>query len=81
MEDKIITVKVLHTKGCPASGPTYELIKKIAEELNIDIKLHDVEINTQEEAIKNRFLGSPTVQVNGKDIDPAVCDLNTFTLA
>ena len=28
------------------------------------------EIATQAEAVRHRFLGSPTIQIHGKDIDP-----------
>lgn len=81
MMERKIKIRLLHVNGCPSAGPTAELIKKIASDMKLDIQLEDITITTQEEAIEKRFFGSPTVQINGKDIDPTVGNFNAFTLA
>jgi len=35
-------------------------------------------VKTLEDAIKHRHIGSPTVQVNGLDIDPGAREINQF---
>jgi len=66
---KVINVKVLSIKGCEATPPTIDLVKSVAIELNIKIKLTHIVIETSEQAKKERFIGSPTIQINGLDID------------
>jgi len=73
-------VVVLYTEGCPATPKTCELIAECLSELGLDVELRKVLIASQEEAERRRFLGSPTVQINGIDIDPAARDSEGFGL-
>ena len=66
-----VDVTVFHTEGCAATPPTIDLIKDVAQEMDIPIHLSKVLIQSPEQASELKFLGSPTVQVNGLDIDPA----------
>lgn len=65
-----IKVKVLSTTGCANTPPTIELVESTAAELGLSIELLSVVIATPEEAGEHRFHGSPTIQINGLDIDP-----------
>jgi len=67
---KLINVKILSIKGCAATPPTIERVESVADELNIKIKLISLVIESSEQAIKERFIGSPTVQINNLDIEP-----------
>ncbi|MEJ2689168.1 MAG: thioredoxin family protein [Deltaproteobacteria bacterium] len=67
---KMVDVKVLSMKGCQATPQTIKLVESVAKEMNINIKLTEVVVKTPEQAQKNRFIGSPTVRINGVDIDP-----------
>ncbi len=67
----MLRVTILSIANCPATPSTIKLVEEAASELDIAIDLSHVEVSTQEEADKHRFLGSPTVQVNGVDIDPS----------
>ena len=75
---KTIGIVVLHTEGCPSTPKTVERIRECTSELGIPINLREVLVRTQEEADAWRFLGSPTVQVNGIDIDPGARANNDF---
>jgi len=46
--------------------------------MGIAIGIEQVLVTTQEQADALRFLGSPTVQVGGQDIDPAARTASTF---
>ena len=76
--DKEGSVVVFHNDGCPATPKTVELIKECISELGINVDFRKVLVATQEEADAWRFLGSPTVQVGGIDIDPAARDSTVF---
>lgn len=64
-----IGVRVMYLKGCDATPPTVQLIQDVATALGVRICLEQVAVTTEAEAAQMRFLGSPTVRVNGLDID------------
>ncbi len=68
---KAVSIVVYYTQGCPATPETVALIRKCVSDLKIPAALREVPVTTQEEAGAFRFLGSPTVHVDGRDIDPA----------
>lgn len=72
------TVVVLHNKGCPATPKTIELVKECIRESGVKVDFRTVLVATREEAESWRFLGSPTVQVDGIDIDPSARDSKVF---
>lgn len=75
-----IRVSVLSTAGCGNTPPTVRLIEDTAAELGLAIELASIPIDSQEQATAHRFCGSPTVQVNGLDIDPAMRDCESHNL-
>ena len=74
----VVNVKVLTMKGCRATQPTIDLVKTVAREMHVDIDLAVTVVNTSEQAKEERFLGSPTVQVNGLDIEPSARKFHSF---
>ena len=77
---RCITVRVLYATGCANTAPAIALIKAVAAEFDIGMELSEVVINTPEQAGANSFYGSPTVHVNGRDIEVAVRGSQTFGL-
>lgn len=69
-ETDVLKIKVLSTEGCANTPLAISRIEEVAKELGIPIYIEKLRIKTQEEAIRNRFFGSPTIQINGVDIDP-----------
>ena len=74
-------VELLYFEGCPNHIAARELIERISAEEAIDPELRLVEVTSVEAADQLRFLGSPTVRVNGHDIEPGADDRDGFTLA
>ena len=74
----MVDVQVLSIKGCQATPPTIELVKTVAKKMNIAINLTVNVIETSEQAQEHRFIGSPTVQINGLDIEPAARKIELF---
>ena len=50
----------------------------MAQDIGIAIEIDEVLVTTQDQADALRFLGSPTVQVSGQDIDPAARTASAF---
>ena len=63
-------VEILYFEGCPNHRPTVDLVKAIMAEGAIPGAPEEIEVRDPAEAERLRFLGSPTVRVNGVDIDP-----------
>ncbi len=64
------TVAVLYVAGCPNYRPTLELARAVVAELGVEVAVEGIEVMTVEEAVRLRFLGSPSVQIDGVDIEP-----------
>jgi len=67
-------VEILYFQGCPNYQETRALVERIADELRVDPKIDLVEVPDADAALRLRFLGSPSVRVNGRDIEPGADD-------
>ena len=76
--NKALNMVVLYNEGCPATPKTIALIEACISESGIQVQLRKILISSQEEADEWKFLGSPTVQINGIDIDPTARDAKAF---
>jgi hypothetical protein len=73
-------VELLYFDGCPSYA---ELLPRLREllasegiEEEVDLRL----VESAEEAERERFLGSPTVRIDGDDVDPTAKDRDDFGL-
>lgn len=62
-------VQVLYFTGCPNHMPTIDLARQVIAEIALDAEIEEVEVASGDDAAQLRFLGSPTVLVNGVDIE------------
>ncbi len=76
-----LKVKVASLERCGATQPTIELVKNTAKELGLDIDFQYVAVATPEQAREHRHVGSPTIQINGLDIEPAARNADQFGIA
>jgi hypothetical protein len=68
--DMSIKVQILYSDGCEHTPPTVSQVRSIAEEMGVNIDLEMVLVENEAQAKGLNFFGSPTVRVNGRDIDP-----------
>ena len=71
-------VKVLGIEGCEATAKTIDLVRSVAKSMGLEIDLVHVTISTGKQAEGERFIGSPTVKINGLDIEPGARDAKSF---
>lgn len=71
-------VNVLHMDGCQNAPLAFELVKQVATELGIDTNVTLVEVKSTDGENGLQFFGSPTIQINGHDIDPSVRERSDF---
>ncbi len=74
----MIDVSVLSLEGCGDTPATIELLKKTAAELDLSINLSHIVISSTEEAVEYQFPGSPTLRINGRDIEPSMRKVDHF---
>ncbi len=74
-------IEVLYFEGCPHHQTTVELVHEVVAELGVGADVHEVEVRDDEDAARLRFLGSPSVRVDGVDIEPGARDDAQFGLA
>ena len=75
------SVEVLYFEGCPNHEAARELVERVATDVGVEIDLRLTEVTSPEEAERLRFLGSPSVRVNGHDVEPGSSDIETYVLA
>jgi hypothetical protein len=63
-------VEVLYFEGCPNHKAAVERVQSVMNEQGIAPNLAEVEVPDAEAAKAVGFLGSPSIRVNGLDIDP-----------
>lgn len=73
-------IEVLYCEDCPNHLPTLERIHQVLMEEGCDAEVNEVLVADAETARDARFLGSPTVRVNGVDIEPAASYRKEFGL-
>ncbi len=73
-------IELLVFDGCPNSEPTEKLIRETVSELGGDVKIEVVTIADNYDAVARRFLGSPSVRVNGKDLEIEEDSTTTYSM-
>ena len=68
-------------EGCPNAATALQLVRELAGELDIDADVRELRVESSEEAGRLRFLGSPTIRVEGKDVEPGADERREYVLA
>jgi hypothetical protein len=74
-------VEVLSFEGCPHAEPALELISRVLAESGVAATVRRVDVPDAKAAAGLSFLGSPTIRVNGRDIEPGVAERETYVLS
>jgi hypothetical protein len=74
-------VELLYFDGCPNYRRTRELVERVAAELEMAPSIELVNVTDPDAATARRFLGSPTVRIEGRDIEPGAQERRDFVLA
>ncbi len=63
-------VEVLYFDGCPTYEKATKTLRAVLAEEGVEAEVHLVAVNTDEEARRLQFPGSPTIRVDGRDLFP-----------
>ncbi|MCH7549053.1 MAG: hypothetical protein IH969_05905 [Candidatus Krumholzibacteriota bacterium] len=76
-----MTIDVLYFEDCPHYELTVDLVQRTIDALGVSAVVRRIAVETIEAAERVRFLGSPSVLVDGVDIDPDAHDRSDYGLA
>jgi hypothetical protein len=65
-----MNVELLYFDDCPGHTELRERLPRLLEQAGVKTTIQERRIDSEDEAIAERFLGSPTLRVDGRDVDP-----------
>ncbi|MBN2304913.1 MAG: DUF2703 domain-containing protein [Anaerolineae bacterium] len=63
-------IQFLWWDGCPSHPEAWQRLQGVLAELGVETEIERIKIQTDEQAEQWHFPGSPTIRVDGQDIDP-----------
>lgn len=69
-DDETPAVELLHVAGCPNSATFLPHLRHVLTERGVRGRVQLVEVSDEQEAHRLRFLGSPTLRIGGRDVEP-----------
>ena len=66
---KITTKMLARLKEVSDKVLAEKLVRKTVDELGIDASIEIINVINNDDAIAKRFLGSPSIRINGKDLE------------
>jgi hypothetical protein len=76
-----MNIELFYSEGCHTWERTLEMIKKVLKDKKIDVEVKLMKIETQEDAEKHHYFGSPQINIDGKDIDPMAKNVTSYKSA
>lgn len=75
-----MTIDLLYFAGCPNHEALLRRLRALLAEAGIDDEVRLMRVESEEEALMERFLGSPSVRIGGRDVDPGAEGREDFGL-
>ena len=71
-------IELLYFDGCPGYEDLLPRVRSLIAEHGLRVEVELCRIETAEEAARERFLGSPSVRIDGVDVDPDAAGREDF---
>ena len=65
-------ITLLYFDGCPNWRPTLEDIRTVLKDHHVGVETELLKVTSKKQAQEMAFLGSPTVRVDGVDVEPGI---------
>ena len=72
-------VELLWFADCPNHPAARQMLEEVIAEIAPGTPICDVDATDPETAVRLRFAGSPTIRIDGRDIDPTYVDHEDYT--
>ena len=63
-------IRFLYSKDCPSHEEALSRLRSVLKEEGVNNTIDIRTVETEEQASSLHFVGSPTILINGRDIDP-----------
>jgi hypothetical protein len=63
-------IEFLFWEGCPSHPEALQLLQEVLEDRGVPAPVEVREVFTREDAVALAFPGSPTIRIDGLDVDP-----------
>ena len=73
-------IELLMFDGCPNHEHAEKLVRESVNELGIDADIAIINVKDNDDAVAKRFLGSPSVRINGTDIEIKEDELTEYSM-
>jgi hypothetical protein len=71
-------IEILSFQGCPNREHAIELVSSVLAEEGAEADVRVIDVPDGAAAARTRFLGSPTIRVEGRDIEPGADERGDF---
>jgi alkylmercury lyase len=75
-----VNVEVLYFDGCPSHEALLPRLRELMAQAGVAAPVQLTHIESVAAAERERFLGSPTLRINGEDVDPTASERTDFGL-
>jgi hypothetical protein len=73
-----LKVEILYFSGCPNHAPAVKRVREVLMQEGAVADMIEVEVKDLATAEKIGFRGSPSIRIDGQDIEPAVRGIDKF---
>lgn len=74
-------VEILTFEGCPSAQAAQALVDRVVTALDHEAEVTSIRVDDVDAAQRLRFLGSPTIRVDGRDVEPGADARTDYALA
>ena len=74
-----MNIDLLWFDDCPNHHAAEVLVREILKDFGVDAPINKIKVPDLETGEKTRFPGSPTIRINGIDVDPTYEDTGDYT--
>ena len=74
-------VEILYFDGCPNHAAAINRIREVLKQEGISAEVSEVKVADEATARSIGFLGSPSIRINGRDLEPAAQSSKNFGMA
>ena len=74
-------IEVLYVAECPSHPAAVRMVKEVLAAEGVATEVQEVLVRDEGMAIELKFLGSPTIRVNGKDVAEEARKVHSFALS
>jgi hypothetical protein len=65
-----VEINFLYYEDCPSHGDALKRLESVLDQEGIEAEIKVTKVETEEQARELEFVGSPTIRIAGRDIEP-----------